>query len=191
MTVHTLIMRVNTDVATPASCSLQPPGALAVEAAADSAYWIARGLLVGLALGASAGSVVPLLGTVIGAVLGALFGFTIGLATALFATVTRRLFPAGPSKLEVRERIACLVVIWSPLPLLFIGRTFTSSDLIALVPMGLGSIHAIAAGTPVAGAIYTGKVSKTRSQTCKLLPLVVLLLVAVGFGATGIASLQG
>jgi hypothetical protein len=156
----------------------------------DAWLWVFRGFLVGLALGSSAGSVIPIAGTLVGAVIGAVFGLAIGLSTALFSVVTRRLFPTNPSRLEAREKIACLAVIWSPIPVMFFVDTLRTTDALILIPMALGSIHAVAAGTPAPNAVYTGNVSKVRVRVCKLLPIAILGLIAAMYIVIGIASLR-
>jgi hypothetical protein len=142
---------------------------------AHSLYWIVRGILVGLGLGASAGSIVPLFGTVIGGLGGSAAGLLIGLAMALFAGATRTWFPATDMTIQNRERIACLVIIWSPL------LAFPNAAQLLAVPALIGSIHALAAGTPTKGAIYAGSVSEDRRKFCMMLPVAILGIIAVGW----------
>lgn len=152
-----------------------PAGGAIPAGGANPAYWLARGSMVGLTLGASAGTIFPIFGTVIGALGGAAAGCAIGLVMTIVAAVTRNLFPAGPGTVEIREALACLVVIWSPV-LLF--RDFAG---LLAIPAALGSIHALAAGTPVDAKVYTGDVSGLRQTICKLLPVVILVAIALGW----------
>jgi hypothetical protein len=138
-------------------------------------YWINRGLVVGLALGATAGSIVPFMGTAIGGVAGTVSGFGIGVVVAMFALVTRTLFPSTPRVIEIRERIACLAVIWAPV--LVLGRSGQS----LAIPAILGSIHALAAGTPTKLASYTGHVSLLRKRICRGLPVVMISVIGAGW----------
>jgi hypothetical protein len=142
---------------------------------ARSIDWVSRGVLVGFALGTTAGSIVPMLGTAFGAVFGTIAGLGIGLAMAVFAAVTRAVAPAGPSAIELRERIACLAIIWTPV-------IVSGPELRALaIPAALGSIHALAAGTPTRMRCYTGVVSPIRARVCNGLPLVIISIIAVGW----------
>jgi hypothetical protein len=138
-------------------------------------YWISRGMVVGLALGGTAGSIVPFIGTAIGAIFGVFAGFGIGVVVAMFALVTRALFPSTPCVIEIRERIACLAVIWAPVVLQ--GRAGHA----LAIPAALGSIHTLAAGTPTKLASYTGHVSAVRARICKGLPVVIISIIGAGW----------
>jgi hypothetical protein len=135
--------------------------------------WIVRGMMVGAALGLSAGSIIPFLGTLIGGGLGLSAGFCIGVAMALFAAITRKLFPTSPRAIEIRERIACLLIIWSP-QLVPASRSL-------VIPAVLGSIHALAAGTPTRFNTYAGEVSPMRRRVCNWLPWVILGIISAGW----------
>ncbi len=168
----------------PTDRSFPAPTASASVAAPDDSpsFWVLRGILVGLTLGASAGSVYPIIGTGIGAVVGTVAGLAIGVATAIIALVTRYSFPAGPAAVQLRERIACVMVIWMPL------LAFRDLAMLLAAPAVIGTIHALAAGTPARGALYSGNVSRARKMICKGLPLTMLTIIGVGWGVFTITN---
>jgi hypothetical protein len=169
--------RANPDrLATPGATSgLATPPEITTAGDANPAYWLSRGAMVGLALGASAGSIIPILGTAIGAVGGTAAGCAIGLVMTIVASATRNQFPAEPGTVERRETLACLVTIWIPV------LVFRDAAALLAIPAALGSIHALAAGTPIDGKVYTGNVSVLRQRICKLLPVAILLVIAFGW----------
>jgi hypothetical protein len=135
--------------------------------------WVTRGMMVGAALGLTAGSILPFLGTAIGGGLGLGAGFGIGVAMAVFALVTRKLFPTSSRMIEIRERVACVAVIWAPVLLPHLR--------VLAIPAALGSIHALAAGTPTRFQTYTGDVPLLRRRICNWLPWVILAIISVGW----------
>jgi hypothetical protein len=149
---------------------------VANEAPGSAGWWIVRGAMVGSALGGSAGSIYPILGTAIGFAGGFAAGTVIGAAMMLIAAVTRELLPANPKLVQLREQFFCLAVIWG---LAFILAR-TAGSLVA-IPATIGSIHALAAGTPTRQSIYAGPVSKFRRYICKGLPIGMLVVIAVGW----------
>jgi hypothetical protein len=146
------------------------------------ARWAARGLMVGAALGLSAGSIIPLLGTAVGGAAGTAAGLGIGLAMSGFAALTRAVFPASPRAVEIRERVACLAIIWSVYVwLAFVGPDMRAYSWMPLLGAILGSIHTLAAGTPTRTRTYTGQVSVLRRRICNWLPWLILGVIATGW----------
>jgi hypothetical protein len=162
------------DKATPTPGSTE---AIRREDVADPSHWLARGILVGLALGGSVGSIIPFLGTGIGAFVGCIAGLAIGTLMTLFAAVTRHGSQSSPKEIEWRERSACLGIIWVGTWVLLAK----GAGALVLIPAVLGSIHAMAAGTPTREKTYAGDVSEFRKRVCYRLPVAILAIIATGW----------
>lgn len=149
----------------------------AKEDEAHPSHWLVRGILVGLALGGSVGSIIPFFGTGLGALVGCIAGLAIGTLMTLFAAVTRHGSYSSPTKVEWRERFACLGIIWVGTWVLLAKE----AGALVLIPAVLGSIHAMAAGTPTREKTYAGDVSEFRKRVCHGLPVAILAIIATGW----------
>jgi hypothetical protein len=108
-------------------------------------------------------------------------GTAIGVVMTALSATTRAAFSNNALAVERREQMLCLVVIWG----LAVALGLTETSLLA-VPAAIGSIHALASGTPTRLAVYAGHVPRWRRRICIGLPIAMLSVIAIGWTVVGV-----
>jgi hypothetical protein len=155
-------------------CDVDPKGFAHIDSAAN---WVPRGMKVGFMNGLILGTIVPIIGNVIGAVVGMLAGIVIGIAVAFVCGIARAIFPHSRNR-QNRERVLATLTIVFPLLLITVTDTTTWWLWLPALP---GVLHAVAAGTPEAGDVYTGDISDNRKMFVYFIPLISAVVIGLGF----------